>query len=56
MLGFCATVVKPRGWISFELADGTLTRAKAKRDFPTLWKDADIPVLKEAKAEYAKFQ
>jgi hypothetical protein len=36
-------------------------RAKAKaayRDFLTLWKDADpdIPILKEAKAEYAKLQ
>jgi eukaryotic-like serine/threonine-protein kinase len=35
--------------------------AKAKaayQDFFTLWKDADpdIPVLKEAKAEYAKLQ
>jgi hypothetical protein len=34
-------------------------RAKAKKayqDFLTLWKDADadIPVLKEARAEYAK--
>jgi hypothetical protein len=29
---------------------------KAFRDFLTLWKDADsdIPILKEAKAEYAK--
>jgi hypothetical protein len=27
-------------------------------DFPTLWKaaDPDIPILKEAKAEYAKLQ
>jgi hypothetical protein len=35
--------------------------AKAKaayQDFLTLWKDADpdIPILKEAKAEYAKLQ
>ena len=35
--------------------------AKAKtayRDFFALWKDADsdIPILKEAKAEYAKLQ
>ena len=30
----------------------------AYKDFLTLWKDAepDIPVLKEAKAEYAKLQ
>jgi len=36
-------------------------RAKARtvyQDFLTLWKDADpdIPILKEAKAEYAKLQ
>jgi hypothetical protein len=31
---------------------------KAYQDFFTLWKDADpdIPILKEAKAEYAKLQ
>ena len=36
---------------------GDKTRAKiAYQDFLTLWKDADpdIPVLKQAKAEYAK--
>jgi hypothetical protein len=35
------------------------TRAlTAYKDFFTLWKDADldIPILKEAKAEYAKLQ
>ena len=40
-------------------ADAARTRALAAyRDFLTLWKDADpdIPVLKEAKAEYAKLQ
>jgi len=32
--------------------------AYKKDDFLTLWKDADpdIPILKEAKAEYAKLQ
>jgi eukaryotic-like serine/threonine-protein kinase len=38
---------------------GDKTRAKAAfQDFLTLWKDADadIPVLKQAKAEYAKLQ
>jgi tetratricopeptide (TPR) repeat protein/predicted Ser/Thr protein kinase len=38
---------------------GDKTKAKtAYRDFLTLWKDADpdIPILKEAKAEYAKLQ
>ena len=31
---------------------------KADQDFFALWKDADpdIPILKEAKAEYAKLQ
>ena len=38
---------------------GDTTKARAGyQDFLTLWKDADpdIPVLKEAKAEYAKLQ
>jgi serine/threonine protein kinase len=49
------------GWrfIAMEFLEGeTLKQAIADRpmDFFTLWKDADpdIPVLKEAKAEYAK--
>jgi hypothetical protein len=40
-------------------ADAARVRALAAyRDFLTLWKDADpdIPVLKEAKAEFAKLQ
>ena len=40
-------------------ADDARTRALAAyKDFLTLWKDADpdIPILKEAKAEYAKLQ
>jgi eukaryotic-like serine/threonine-protein kinase len=42
-------------------ADADAARAKARaayQDFLTLWKDADpdIPILKEAKAEYAKLQ
>jgi hypothetical protein len=40
-------------------ADAARVRAlTAYRDFLTLWKDADsdIPILKEAKAEYAKLQ
>jgi hypothetical protein len=28
----------------------------AYKDFLTLWKDADIPILKQAKAEYAKLE
>jgi hypothetical protein len=40
-------------------ADAGATHALAAyKDFLTLWKDADpdIPILKEAKAEYAKLQ
>jgi eukaryotic-like serine/threonine-protein kinase len=40
-------------------ADTARTRALAAyKDFLTLWKDGDpdIPILKEAKAEYAKLQ
>jgi hypothetical protein len=40
-------------------ADAARIRALAAyKDFLTLWKDADpdIPILKEAKAEYAKRQ
>ena len=40
-------------------ADAARVRAlTAYKDFLTLWKDADpdIPILKEAKAEYAKLQ
>jgi len=38
---------------------GDTTQARAAyQDFYTLWKDADpdIPILKEAKTEYAKLQ
>lgn len=38
---------------------GDILKAKAAyQDFLTLWKDADpdIPILKEAKAEYTKLQ
>ena len=38
---------------------GDTAKAKSEyQDFFTLWKDADpdIPILKEAKAEYAKLQ
>jgi hypothetical protein len=39
--------------------EGDSTKARAAyKDFLTLWKDADpdIPILKQAKAEYAKLQ
>ena len=40
------------------LAGDTAKAGKAYQDFLTLWKDADpdIPILKQAKAEYAKLQ
>ena len=41
------------------ITNGGFDKAKAAyNDFLTLWKDADpdIPILKEAKAEYAKLQ
>jgi hypothetical protein len=41
------------------VVSGDTAKAKtAYQDFLTLWKDADadIPILKEAKAEYAKLQ
>ena len=46
---------------SMQGADADRARAKARtayNDFLTLWKDADpdIPILKQAKAEYAKLQ
>jgi eukaryotic-like serine/threonine-protein kinase len=44
-----------------QAADADAARARALaayKDFLTLWKDADpdIPILKQAKAEYAKLQ
>jgi len=40
-------------------AEAARTKARAAyQDFLTLWKDADpdVPILKQAKAEYAKLQ
>jgi eukaryotic-like serine/threonine-protein kinase len=45
--------------LGIEIADAARVRALAAyKDFLTLWKDADpdIPILKGAKAEYAKLQ
>jgi hypothetical protein len=42
-----------------QLCDGPVTPPKAAyQDFFSLWKDADpdIPILKQAKTEYAKLQ
>ena len=43
---------------AYALSGDTAKSRKAYQDFFTLWKDADpdIPILKEAKAEYAKLQ
>jgi serine/threonine protein kinase/Flp pilus assembly protein TadD len=43
---------------AYLLQDDTVKAKAAYQDFFTLWKDADpdIPILKEAKAEYAKLQ
>ena len=40
------------------MAGDTARARKAYQDFLALWKDADpeIPLLKQAKAEYAKLQ
>jgi eukaryotic-like serine/threonine-protein kinase len=43
---------------AYAMAGDTVKAKATYRDFLTLWKDADpdIPILKEAKAEYAKLQ
>lgn len=43
---------------AFVLQDDTVEARPAYQDIPTLWKDADpdIPVPKQAKAEYAKLR
>jgi eukaryotic-like serine/threonine-protein kinase len=43
---------------SYQLMGDTTKARTAYRDFFALWKDADpdIPILKQAKAEYAKLQ
>jgi hypothetical protein len=52
MLGLCATVV------NLAQMQPRARALAAYKDFLTLWKEADpdIPILKEAKAEYAKLQ
>jgi hypothetical protein len=51
------TEAHPLSTHCFRRAD-TAKAKSAYQDFFTLWKDADpdIPILKEAKAEYAKLQ
>jgi Tfp pilus assembly protein PilF len=43
---------------SYAMVGDTAKAKSSYQDFLTLWKDADpdIPILKEAKAEYAKLQ
>jgi eukaryotic-like serine/threonine-protein kinase len=43
---------------AYAMAGDTAKAKAAYKDFLTLWKDADpdIPILKQAKAEYAKLQ
>jgi hypothetical protein len=43
---------------AYAVRDDTAKARAAYQDFLTLWKDADpdVPILKEAKAEYAKLQ
>jgi hypothetical protein len=43
---------------SYVLSGDTAKAKSAYQDFLALWKDADpdIPILKEAKADYAKLQ
>ena len=43
---------------AFALSGDTIKAKAAYQDFLTLWKDADpdIPILRQAKAEYAKLQ
>jgi len=54
-MGALAHVGSARGYV---LQDDTATARAAYNDFLILWKDADpdIPILKQAKAEYAKLQ
>jgi len=42
----------------YALSNDTAKAKTAYQDFLTLWKDADpdIPILKQAKAEHAKFR
>jgi hypothetical protein len=57
---FCPTLALARLQLgrANAMAGETAKARTAFEDFFTLWKDADpdIPILKEAKAEYAKLQ
>ena len=49
---------RPSPWLAPTPSGDQRKARTAYQDFLTLWKDADpdIPILKEAKAEYAKLQ
>ncbi|MGA7967423.1 MAG: hypothetical protein WCC32_02370 [Terriglobales bacterium] len=53
-----ADVLEARSSRTAEAAAARARALAAYKDFLTLWKDADpdIPILKEARAEYAKLQ
>jgi len=48
----------PTGARAFALAGDTATARKASQDFFEVWKyaDPDIPILEEAKTEYARLR
>ncbi len=60
LVGNCATGSLARLQLAraYALSGDTAKAKAAYQNFFTLWKDADldIPILKEAKAEYAKLQ
>jgi hypothetical protein len=41
---------------AYALQGDTAKARAAYQDFLTLWEDADIPILKQARAEYAKLE
>ena len=53
-----ANALEPRTSRGADADDARARALAAYNDFRTLWKDADpdIPVLKQAKAEYAKLR
>jgi eukaryotic-like serine/threonine-protein kinase len=53
-----AALSHPQLGRAYAMAGDTIKARSAYQDFLTLWRDADsdVPILKEAKAEYAKLQ
>jgi eukaryotic-like serine/threonine-protein kinase len=59
LVNFCLGALAHLGLARAYALQGDTTKSRTKyQDFFALWKDADpdIPILKEAKAEYAKLQ